>query len=132
MPEIALEKLDQAAAAIASSPASEPLGKILGGLGFSKYVTEHPGELVKQPKFQMLLDKYLPDESIVSRHMQLMASDNEPVAGKMVELAYKVKRKLGVDEDHNLNLNVNFGNQPTHAMIDGECVELSNSVVATV
>ena len=85
---------------------------------YSKAYARNPHKLLATKTFQALLDKYLPDNLLAKKHRELLdakkvisanifpdGKDGKPVndfievednitQGKMVELGYKVKRKL--------------------------------------
>lgn len=64
--------------------------------------------LTKKPEWNELLEKYLPDDLIIAKHQQLLNAtklhgsptepdkvvDDNQTQAKMVELGYKVKKKL--------------------------------------
>lgn len=95
-------------------------------------MSQHSAQVVKLPSFQLLLEKYLPDDLLLKRHAELTQSDNEPVSIKAVELGYKVKRRLGNEDARDLNLNISFNNQPTRAVIDGESVDIYDKDVVPI
>lgn len=101
--------------------------QILLEAGYSPTVAQSANVVTKTPSFQALLDSYLGDEFLLSRHVELVASENEPVSVRALELAYKVKKRLGNEVGANVSIQVNFGNEPSHAIIDGEVVDVFQS-----
>lgn len=70
-------------------------GSLLRRCGYSsETTTRNPGQIIKKPTFQKLLDILLPDQLVLERHAELVGSRNERVAVSAVELAYKVKGHL--------------------------------------
>lgn len=110
-----------------AAPKPKPLGEVMREAGYSDKVK--PANITATDTFQKLLDELIPDDFLIKRHQELIASENEPVSVRAVELGYKVKKKLAGDTEGTRTLNINFGNQPTHAIIDGEFVDISDKHV---
>ncbi|MGV8130837.1 MAG: hypothetical protein ACP5N7_01925 [Candidatus Pacearchaeota archaeon] len=67
---------------------------------FQTVLRESPGAISETDAWKLVMEKYLPDDKLVRRHMDLLEKndrDGNPdtqAVGKALELAYKIKGKL--------------------------------------
>lgn len=87
---------------------SATLKEVVISAGYSPETAKHPDQVTKSKGFQQLLDEMLPDDLIIAKHQQLLNAkklhgsltepdrevDDNQTQSKMVELGYKVKKKL--------------------------------------
>ena len=52
------------------------LGKVLLDSGYSKSISQSPNKVTKSKDFQYLLNKYLPEKSLVKKHKELLHAAN--------------------------------------------------------
>ena len=70
--------------------------------GYSKTVADNPITLKESEAFQTALNTLgLSDDDVIRRHNELMRSENEQIAMKAVDTAYKVKGKYDTNRTRN-------------------------------
>ena len=104
----------------------EPVSDALRYAGYSESVASKSTQVTKRGSFQALLKKMLPAEMLMSRHGQLIASENETVALGSVKLGYQLHGFLDEAKTPTaVELNVNFNGEPSSMMIEGEVVDIT-------
>ena len=70
--------------------------------GYSLNTADNPATLTTSKAFLETMDKLgLSDEKVITRHNELMRSENEQIAMKAVDTAYKVKGKYDTNRTRN-------------------------------
>ena len=102
------------------------VGEQMKAVGYPESTARKPSSVLSRTSFQAVLAKMLPDNLVVSRHAQLIATDNEAVALGATKLAYQVKGQLTPENTGIANITVNFGNPPKDfESLDGVVVDIS-------
>lgn len=65
-----------------------------------------PHEIKKTQGWQALMEQYLPEERLVSKHLELLNASKEEVQVKALDLAYKLKGSYAPEKTQAINLNV--------------------------
>lgn len=115
-----LEKKREKAVKMLVADPEIPVGQALKHADYSESSIKASQRIATGLGFRALLEKYLPDTMLVSRHSELVQSDNEDTALKAVKLGYQLKGHLE-EQKQALALEVNFSGSP-----DG--VKLADSV----
>jgi len=93
---------------------------VMREVGYSAKSAVDPSKLTKSKGFQELLEEYIPDELLAKKHKQLLEAkkihgsltepdrevDDNQTQGKMVELGYKVKKKLNDSESFSVEVEI--------------------------
>ena len=65
--------------------------EILLAAGYSKLVAASPNNVLARPSFQELLDRYLPEEFLLDKHKDLIATASEKTALAATKLGYQLR-----------------------------------------
>lgn len=125
-----IETKQEAAARIAAQAIVDGSNKskkqILREAGYSESVTTTPGKVMETDSFQLLLQEHLPEKKVVKRHQELVDTQDERVAIQAVKLAHQLRGRLdNVRQAQQQRIEINFGNKPTTAEIEGEVIDIS-------
>ena len=94
------------------------MGEIMLESGYSKATTINPGKnLLNTNGWQELMDRYLPDDLLVKKNLELLNHKEWQAVNAGLDKAYKVKGKL----IENLNaIQINIGRKSTEKLQDEE------------
>ena len=98
--------------------------------GYTEAMAKNPAQTLNSLSFQAILNDMLPDSFLLSRHKQLVATDNEAVSLNAVKLGYQVKGKLQPEQSGVTNVNISFGGAPvSYQTQDGTVIDISDKYV---
>jgi len=104
---------------------SQPTGHAMRKVGYSEHTIKKAGTTINSVGFQSLMDKYIPQDKILKRHSELVATDNEAVALGAVKLAHQVRGNMDDHKQAGNIIQVNFEGAPKRFEMDGEIVDIN-------
>lgn len=72
--------------------------------GYPPTTAKNPQQVTKTKSWQQLMEKFLPDERLLSVHDELLDSKQDQIRLGAVGLGYKVKGKLQPETQNNFNV----------------------------
>ena len=100
------------AAELVSEKTGRPLGEIMREVGYAEITSLNPESLTTSKGWKELMDEYLPDKLLASKHQALLNKlDKEGeidanAVGKALDMAYKLKGKNAPEKTIHLNIDV--------------------------
>lgn len=103
----------------------QPLKDVMTEVGYPLSQARSPARVVQTESFQVMLDRLLPEEKVLTRHDGLMMGKNPVVAGQMVKLAHQLRGRLAPESMVQNNLQVTFDGAPkSYLDLNGDDVVL--------
>ena len=102
----------------------KPISRAMLDAGYDPNTAKNPSDLTESKGWAELMEKYLPDDKLLQKHEEALEAkkwndftgEREPdhmTRLKAVDLGYKLKRKIGGDNQTNIQVNVEKGNSIT-------------------
>ena len=82
------------------------MAEVMVKAGYSPRTARAPGKLTKSKGWKQLLEKYMPDDKLLSVHNELLDSTQDQIRLGAVGLGYRVKGKLTPEVVNNNQFNI--------------------------
>lgn len=75
------------------------VGAAMREAGYTESYARNPQLMTKSEEWQVLLDKYIPDELLAKEHVVLIKADDLSAKARGIDLGYKVKDKYPAEKN---------------------------------